>query len=56
MAWFGFLRGARSFTFEAVATDGFVHELEIEARTAKAARDRAERLCAARGWALVGRI
>jgi hypothetical protein len=56
MSWFGFLRVVRIFTFEAIATDGFVHEIEIEARTAKAARERAERLCVVRGWALIGRM
>lgn len=55
MLWFPFYR-CRSFSFRAVSTDGFVHELEIEARTAKAARERAERLCVVRGWALIGRM
>jgi hypothetical protein len=52
MTWFGFFRHTRCFSFEAMATDGFLQEFEIEARTAKAACDRAKRLCAARGWML----
>jgi hypothetical protein len=56
VTWFKFLHRSRTFYFRAVATDGTTHEFEIQASAAQSALDLAQRLCATKGWKLVGRV
>src|SRR4051812_25178062 len=47
--WFTLQRQPRTFEFRARASDGSVHDFEIQASSAKTALDLAKRLCAAKG-------